>query len=244
MSQKHILIIHPYDKTTTFLDRIKNHLQYNFKKDVHYFSIKPNETSHDICIDNIRNLSPKGFIIFIGHGRSDKLYGSKGDDYSSFISSIPLSEISEQYYYNDNFINETNVQVFKEKKVFCLTCNSNDKIGKLAVERGARAFLGFGDIPTSLFEFEEKGVKVGENVISFMKTELNYIIKTALEYCIKKNSSFEDLQNIITFLANQRITSILINQKSFKERYILTDYLYYLKKEIIIYGDKTLKLLE
>ena len=109
---------------------------------------------------------------------------------------------------------------------------------------GAKSFLGFGDIPTSPEEFREDGiVNVSGNIVKIIKTEINYIIKTSLEYGISKSYTFEQLHNIIQFITNQRIAEILVNQKGFKERYVLADYLYYLKKEVIVKGERKLKLL-
>lgn len=238
MKQKPILIVHPYDKSTIFLDRIKNYLQRQFKDEVHYYSVKPNDISHTVCLEKIKNHPADGLIIYLGHGRSDKLYGSKGDDYSPYISDMPLSETPESYYYNDNFINETNINIFADKKVFCLACNSNSKIAKMSLKEGSKVFLGFGDIPTSSIEFEEKGLKVNKNVVVQMKTEISFIIKFSLAYCLKRKSTFEKLHETIGFVTNKRIADILINSKTFKERFLLTDYLYFFKSEIKIYGNK------
>jgi len=244
MAEKRILIVHPYDKTTSFLERIKNHLQSEFESDVHYFSIKPNDDSHKLCLERIDSHNKNGLIIFLGHGRSDKLYGSKADDYSAFVSEDAALEFPEKYYYNDSFINEKNIGVFKGKKVFCLACKSREKLAQNAYENGVTSFLGFGDIPTSLSEFVDKEEKVTNDVVVKMKTELNYIIKKSLALSIAKGLTFEGLLNHIQFITNQKLTDVLVNQKSFKERYIFADYLYYLKKETQIIGDRKIKLLE
>lgn len=246
MPEKPILIIHPKDKTTEFLDKIKDHLISSFSNQVHHFNIYPNDKSHNDCLERISIHPNKGIIIFLGHGRSDKLFGSKGSLYESkdFVSQEAIHENPDDYYYNDDFINSDNIDVFSSKKVFCLSCNSNNKVAEYAIDKGAFCFLGFGDIPTSKREFEERSKNVSNEIVAKMKTELNYIIKTSLTYSINKNYSFEQLQNIIQFITNQRLSDILINQKLFKERYLFVDYLYYLKKEILIFGNKKLKLLE
>jgi hypothetical protein len=244
MSDKRILIVHPYDKTTSFLERIKSRLILEFKDDVHYFSIKPNNDSHYKCLERIRSHPADGLIIFLGHGRSDKLFGSKANEYSPLVSLDAMEEFPEKYYYNENFINENNIEVFAGKKVFCLACNSNDKIAKDAIDKGANTFLGFGDIPTSTDEFQEMHENISTDLVRMMKTELVYIIKICLTIGIKNKLTFERLLNLIHFVTNQRLTDILINKKHFKDRYILADNLYYFKKNAIIRGEETLKLLE
>lgn len=246
MPDKPILIVHPNDKTTTFLDKIKNHLIEKFDYQVHHFNIYPNEKSHNDCLERITQSPKNGLVIFLGHGRTDKLYGSKGEFYdnSEFVSSEAKDESPDAYYYNDSFIHEGNIEVFSGKKVFCLACNSNDKIAEYAMEKGAKSFLGFGNIPTSLSEFEDKEEKVTNDVVVKMKTELNYIIKTSLVLSIANGFTFGGLLNYIHFITNQRLTDSLTNQKSFKERHVFADYLYHLKNDIKVLGDQRSKLIE
>lgn len=245
MNEKPILIVHPKDRTTSFLDKIKNHLIKAFPDQIHHFNIYPNDKSHDSCLKRIAIHPENGIIIFLGHGRTDKLYGSKGDLFGNidFVSPEAIDENRDAYYYNDNFINEKNVGIFSGKKVFCLACNSNDKIAQFALDKGAKSFLGFGDIPTSIGEFEEKEEAVTDDIVIKMKTELNYIIKTSLVLSIAKGHTFEGLLNLIQFIATQRLTDVLVTQKQFKERLLLADYLYFLKRDATIIGDKNLKLL-
>jgi len=242
MPLKKILIVHPHDRTTGFLKRINNHIEKNFNDLAHYFSVKPNDESHSECLERIKNHPINGSIIFLGHGRSNKLYGGKSDKYEAMVSIEARLESPADFYYNENFINEDNIEVFNDKKVFCLSCDSNNKFADLAIENGAVTFFGFGDIPTSQGGFLERGMTVSADLVNHLKGELNYIIKRSLAYCIKKNLSFRDLLNTIHFITNQEISSILFDSKSFKHRFTLVDYLYYLKKEIKIKGNKDSKL--
>jgi hypothetical protein len=246
MSIEPILVIHPRDNTISFLDKIKKHLIKSFAGKVHHFNIYPNDESHIECLRRIAKHPENGIIIFLGHGRSDKLYGSKGKLYKSidFVSSDVIDENPEAYYYNDNFINESNIGVFSQKKVFCLACNSNDKIAEFAFDNGVKSFFGFGDIPTSRGEFEETDSNISNELIMRMRIELIYIIKKSLTLSIANGLNFEGLYDLIRFITNQRITDILINHKKFKERYILADHLYNLKKGAMIFGDSKLPLLE
>lgn len=244
---KPILIVHPNDKTTSFLDKIKNHLVHRFPDKLHHFNIYPNDESHAACMQKIKSTPEDSFIIFFGHGRTDKLYGSKGNDFDNrdLVSIEAIAEHPEQYYYNDNFINEKNVEVFAGKKVFCLACNSNDKISNYAFNKGVHVFLGFGDIPTSVPEFKEDGIKnVSNDIVKLIKTELNYIIKRSLEIGIENNFKFFQLRDIIQFITNQRISYYLRIKKTSHDRNVLADYLYKLKSEIKIVGNKNAKIFE
>jgi len=242
---KKILIVHPYDKTTLFLETIKGGLNASFEGNLHLFNIETNDKSHKDCLEIISNHPENGVIIFLGHGRSDALYGSKGDEYSPSLGLEEISTFPDLYYFNESFISKKNANVFNGKKIFCLACNSNDKIAQYAMESGAKTFLGFGNIPSSSEEFVADGIsKVTNEIVNSMKSELNYIIKRSIEYSISKSYNFEQLLNVIHFITNQKITEYLIAKKDFNERYILTDYLYQLKKDIRIFGDKKIKIIE
>ncbi|WP_297868009.1 hypothetical protein [uncultured Flavobacterium sp.] len=248
MSKK-ILIVHPYDKSTNFLERIKSHLQSKFLEDCHYFSIKPQSSSHKQCLSEINNFSEEGLILFMGHGKSNCLYGAKGDYYGTLENELVKEESPEKYFYEDNFINDQNIDIFKNKKVISLSCNSNGQIGKKAVEYGAKVFLGFGDLPTSVGELEDKGEesKTGTSLSTIeqaIKTEINYIIKRSIEIGIVNKHSFLELVNLIHFITNQRISDYLVYQKKISERKLIANYLYDFKKEIKIFGDKNEKLID
>jgi hypothetical protein len=245
MGEKKILIVHPYDITTSFLESIASYLRSAFPDDIHYFSIEPNNPSHQQCLKRIGIHSSNGLIIFLGHGRSDKLYGSRGDEFYADASYDLIAAFPEKYYFNEDFIHQGNVDVLSGKKVFCLACNSNDKIAKYAYDKGVTSFLGFGDIPTSPEELMAIGLQNnGKDIARLMQVELNYIIKRGLQICIENNSTFEQLQNIMEFIINQRITDYLINNKSLQDRYILANNLYSLKMNIKIKGNKQLRIFD
>lgn len=245
---KKLLIVHPYDKSTQFLERIKNYLQSEFENNTHYFSVKPTDSSHNLCLETISSFSENGLVFFMGHGKSNCLYGAKGALYASIENEEVKHEDPEKYYYNENFINTENINVFKNKKVIALSCNSNEQVGREAVIKGAKVFLGFGDLPTSIGELKDKGEK-GKTGISLatieqaLKTDINDIIKKSISIGIHKNYTFSQLQDLIYFITNQKISSLLVDQKNINERKLIANYLYSFKKEIKIYGDKNEKLI-
>ena len=246
---KKILIVHPYDKSTSFLERIKNHLQVEFPDILHYFSIKPNEDSHTQCLKTIRDFSRNGLLLFMGHGKSNCLYGAKGDYYGTLENELVKVEDPDKYFYKDNFINKQNIEVFNGKKIISLSCNSNGQLGRNSVDNGAKVFLGFGDLPTSIEELKEKGVESKSGVSlgkieQALKTEINDIIKKSIGLGIVKQFSFRELVDLIYFVTNQKITHYLVNQKKVSERKLIANYLYTFKKEIKIYGNGNIKLFE
>lgn len=241
--QKQLLIIHPQDSTTTFLDKIKNYLNSELPYITHHYNIKLNNESHQNCLQKIIEHSESGLIIFMGHGRSDFLYGSKGKYYGELVSEDAKKEHPENYFHLEKFITFNNIDVFYNKKVICLSCNSNGKIANEAIKNGTKVFVGFGELPTSIEELKEQGEenKVGTSLALIEKTlksEINYIIKKSLEYSIKNNYTFEQLYDFMKFLTNQKIAFYLIDQSRVKERKIIANYLYDFKKGIEIFGNK------
>ncbi|XLS29644.1 hypothetical protein ACJD0Z_02215 [Flavobacteriaceae bacterium M23B6Z8] len=246
---KKILIIHPYDKSTSFLERIKNHLQAEFEESVHYFNIKPNKASHNHCLETIKDFSENGLLLFMGHGKSNCLYGAKGDYYGTLENELVKAEEPEKYFYEDNFINPQNIKVFSGKKIISLSCNSNGQIGRFSIENGAKIFLGFGDLPTSIEELKEQGEesKSGVSLAKIeqaLKTEINDIIKKSVRIGILKGYSFSELVELMYFITNQKISHYLVNQKKVSERKVIANYLYTFKKDIRIYGNGNEKLLD
>lgn len=158
------------------------------------------------------------------------------------------AEEPDKYFYEDNFINEQNLSVFKEKKVIALSCNSNAQLGRKSVENGAKVFLGFGDLPTSIEELKEQGeesksgVSLGK-IEQALKTEINDIIKKSIGIGINKNYTFSELVDLIYFVTNQKISHYLVNQKKISERKLIANYLYTFKKELKVYGNGKEKLL-
>ena len=237
-----ILIVHPYDRSTFFLKRISNYLISSFNDKIHYFSVKTNRHSHDECLKEIQSHPENGLIIFLGHGRSDKLYGAKSDTFGEMVSLDYSTEHESVNFYEDDFINSLNLGIFKNKHIFCLSCNSNDKIAKIAVEKGALSFIGFGDIPTSLQEFAAHGDYAGLRLVVMMKSEVNFIIKNAIYYSLKNKLTFDELVNIIVLITNQRISRLLLNETNLRFRTLLVDHLYFFKKDIVILGNKSERL--
>lgn len=238
---KNIIIIHPDDKSTSFLNRIKSNLKNEYEHIIHFYNVKPNNLSHQNCIKLLQNSNSYKFVIFFGHGKSDNLCGSKGKFYdnSGFHNEVLSLENPQDYFYKEDFIDISNISLFKDKNIFSLSCNSNEKIAIDAINAGANSFIGFGNIPTSIDEFKKIDCESSsKDLVRNMKTEINYIIKTSLNLAIKNNSTIENLANYINFISNQRISDILVNQKKYKERLILAENIYLFKKEMKVFGNK------
>ena len=75
-----ILVVHPLDPSTKALNRVGNHLKESLPE-VRIFKVHPNEKSRFASYEAIRNCKSNDIIVFLGHGSSCALYGSKGNMY-------------------------------------------------------------------------------------------------------------------------------------------------------------------
>lgn len=227
-----ILCIYPDDSSTKFLDRVQNHLKRHLAQAFHCYKIKPCQSSHDECLERLLKVTEEEFVIFLGHGKSDCLYGASSN--CDFLVSSYFEGISN--YENDNFISKENIDVLRGKKVFCLSCNSADGLGKLAVQNGVRAFIGFGDIPTDNEVLPELGRKL-PLLTSRYKGEVSWIVRTSLVYSIKNNHNFFQLIDTLRLITNIRINNIILANRGLRQRRLLADYLYNFKDEMMLFGD-------
>ena len=237
--------MHPHDRSTKFLSKINSCLRDNTRVVTKYIKVHPNDKSHEHAISKIQNESSKNTILVMSHGMSDAIHGAKGDKYE-FSGEDLFHEHPDKYYYKKSFIDVNNISIFKDKKVICLSCNSNQKIAKNAIENGCLVFIGFGNIPSSVVELEDYGMnsKQGlsaKSVVQRFKTELNFIIKKTLEISIEKNYTFKSLVALIKFISQQRI-SLLAEDKRYRERYAVIELLYNFKQEVKLFGDQNMKL--
>lgn len=239
-----IFIIHPYDTTTVSLRRVTRYLKRKFPDQVYSYEIEPNEKSHLWCIELIKSHSNEGLIIFMGHGRSDGLYGAKGKYADKLFCEDAFLDDPDKIYNHHLFITSKNAHIFKDKKLFCLACNSNT-FGSLLINAGCKSYIGFGDLPSSVDEFiDVNKTPINYHLVADYKGTLNYIIKICIEKAIMKSYTFKELYYLIRFALNQNIANYLIDNKTNRHRHIITDALYYTKKDIAVLGDSHSKIIE
>lgn len=239
-----ILIIHPFDTTTISLSRITRYLKRKLPNQVYSYEIKPNEKSHLQCVELIKSHPNEGLIIFMGHGRSDGLYGAKGKYADKLFCDDAFIDEPDKIYNQHLFITPNNAHIFKDKKLFCLACNSNS-FGSILINAGCKSYIGFGDLPSSVDEFiEVNKTPINYHLVADYKGKLNYIIKICIEKAIKKSYTFKELFSLIRFALSQHIAIYLFDNKKNRYRFIISDALYYTKKDITILGDSELKIIE
>lgn len=229
-----ILIVHPLDPSTKALKKAGNHIKKSLPNDVHVFNVHPNEESRYDCYKTIEGCTSDDIILFMGHGSSHMLYGSKGLMYDNgdFVSYDALNEHPEIFYYNESFIGKENWGILRGKRLICVSCMSN-VFGKSLFDNGiVHSIIGFGNLPTSIEEFKEMGINTNSHLIAWMKGEINWIIKRSIVYSYNMNYSFSMTGDLIRFIIQQRIAMHLHSKNRF--RFILANQLASIKREILV----------
>jgi len=247
-----VFTIYPTDKqqSTKFLNRINNYLKYHLNGESECYKIGFNDIDHSNCLKKAVNSNTK-FIIFMGHGRSDKLYGSCAKDSNGFVSFESI-ENNDSLYNNENFINSDSIVFFKGKVFFSFSCNSNknqtNSLGRIAIQNGVLSFIGFGDIPTDFEEPEisEKGEQrevFPKRAIAVFKGIIIKIIKQSVLTSIQNNYSVQGLVDLIKLKTNIEIQNLILSRDRHRHKDAIINKLYSFKSEIVIMGNKFEKLL-
>jgi hypothetical protein len=211
-----ILCIYPDYRSTKFLNSIQVSIKHILGDRFHCYKIKPTVESHVRCLAEISVHDSNESIIFLGHGRNNSLFGADFPSTYGFVSDDYLAENPHEEHLSETFISSENVSVFNSKKVFCLTCNSADGLGELAIEAGAKVFFGFGDIPTDNLADQDSRLYLDrwkspmpDRLTSIFKGEIQLIVKSSLLISLNRKLSYGELANIIRYKTNLRICDIL-----------------------------------
>ena len=221
-----ILIIHPHDNTTDFLkpiyNNLRNHRDYEEKIILHRptASSENQEMILSIIRKNIYNL-----VLFMGHGKSNALYGAVNE----------YRNIDEK-----GFINEQNIDVFKDKSVISLSCKSNEKIAILSIKAGAKVFVGFGNLPTDWNSEIGQDEGLTKKDVNEFNSIFKLIVFEALYYSLEHQFTFFQFEKVFKIITNKKI--IELTDKKYSTNNWIIQSLYNLKDEIKVFGDSSLKL--
>lgn len=234
--------IYPTDRqeSITFLNRINTYLCRKLGSQWHCYKIKYSNADHESCIKKAIDSNAK-FILFMGHGRSDCLFGSCNKKSQDFISEDAVIENSE-FYRNEHFIHSDNICMFKGKIFFSLSClsnrNNSKSLAQNAINNGVISFVGFGDIPTDYIE----GKNIPLKAIAIYKGIISKVIKISINISIQNNYNVEEMVSLIKVLTNKEIQKTIISPFKNRHKRIIVNNLYQFKQEIVIFGNRFEKL--
>lgn len=238
-----IRIICPQDPTIRCVERQARRLDRRLGGMSKIYVVKPNDKSKSDCHQKIKSWSEDDIIIFMGHGRSDALFGSRGRNFNAMGHDSGFEVDNPEDYYNDeNFIDKSNYVFLKGKSIVCFACETN-LLAKKLIDAGAKSVLGFGKMPTSVEEFKSdwKLPYISKKMIAFMNGVLNVSFRDAMIKVVNMGGEIVDIA-IYFKMEMRRQISLLLHSKA-KYRYDIADVLYKILYSVDVIGDKRTKIL-
>jgi len=163
-----------------------------------------NQASHSDAMIKLKN-EPYDFALFFAHGGSDYL---RGGEYQIRATGENVA--------TEKFLTLDDLPIFKDKVVFCMSCDSNG-LAQAAIESGAAAFVGFDKIPFNRFNAEGDSISSHEFVTHCQRI-LAEAVKASLKRFVTGRATLdESVDYLRIFLVKQAIEFVRRN-KSVKER--------------------------
>lgn len=234
-----IFLVHPIDPTIKRLRRIIRYVIRHTKM-AETLLIFPGEAHKKYAHKKIEEQSDEDFIVFLGHGRSDALFGSKGVHWIAEVSPEALSENPNEFYNDENFISLDTYHLFNNKKLFCFACNSV-QFGKNLEKHGIKmVLLGFDKLPTTKEEFKDDwGITVSEHMLAATKGCLNIAVRQCVIAAAEEHREFGELEEIMKFELQKQISYLLSSKARY--RYQLANVLAAIKANVMVVGDRNIR---
>lgn len=207
---KKIVCIYPEDETTAFLQPLYVHICDTISA----VGIHNDTTDEDDSLDNIYDeIKDAECVIFLGHGTSSILYGSR---------------------YDNVVFESNNHNLLDGKRLLLLSCNSNQFIKKYEKNDS----IGFGFLPTSLDDVRKTRKLHNVDIENIEKIDVdtyNMALVQSLINTISLNTmyDFHLFKERLKFNISREIVSCLTKRDSPNYR-IVADMLYYVYKDMII----------
>lgn len=234
-----VFAIYPldYSSSNRFLNRINTFETREIKDFWHCYKVHFSDDDHTKCLIKSKE---SHFIFFMGHGKESKLNGSCAKNGEMSVDTANIGE-NEDFYDNETFIDSNNISEFKDKILFCFSCNSNrnnpKSLARIAIQQGVQTFVGFGDIPTDYrdnYNFSKRSIAIYKGIIT-------KIIKYAIYYSVINNDTIDTLVRTIRLLTTKEIQKI--SKKQFHNSDTIVNQLIKFKNDICIYGNRYSKIL-
>ena len=208
-----LTIIYSLDDSTQFLSKIPENLS---KHPISSFPILPETNDEEIYLF-IENIKEKQIILFLGHGGSSYL----------------CRENRKQ------FITKDHLKYFDNKFFFCLSCDSQEFLGKNFKQNSILNAIGFGDLPTDWNdilgkrEYESEAYKgINETIISSYREILVELIINSFTDMFRRELDFKGLGNFFLIRLNKKISEVILKDKSNEENRILANLLFETKSQM------------
>lgn len=188
-----INFIYPQDSSTQFLSTIISNFDSSCgHKLCKQFLVEDTPESYQRVIDWVINeCSETDFIIFLGHGTSEKLYG--------------VYETNE-----DALIEVNKMSIFDGKHMLALACNSTSLLKNSYSRTVIKSSVGFGELPTDKKEIAQtkyKKIGVTEDDLDIFKRVIVDSISDSLIEMVNQEQNLYFLFHHLKLLLNKEISN-------------------------------------
>ena len=235
-----IFLVHPIDPTIKRLRRIVKYVIRHTEM-TETLLISPGDAHKKYAHKKIEEQSDEDFIVFLGHGRSDALFGSKGIHWTAEVSSEAQAENPQEFYNDENFISSATYHLLNNKKMFCFACNSV-QFGKNLEKHGVKmVLLGFDKLPTTSEEFQDDwGITVSKHMLAATKGCLNVAVRQCVIAAEEEHREFGELEEMMKFELQKQISYLLSSKARY--RYQLANVLATIKANVMVVGDRSVRI--
>lgn len=218
-----LICIYPEDNTTDFLLPI--YAQLETMPDFAGYRFDTNDSSKTKNLfDALYQLEDDAFVFFLGHGASNKLYGSVGDDGEK-----------------QTLFDKTNIECIKKKNVVSIACRSKEFAHNCILNH-----IGFGDITSDYSEvLAERNIGdpdylewASEEDMTNFRNEFVGAIADAVK--LSECRSLQSIYRMMKLCFNKRIALLLVNRHIPNNRQV-ADMLYGINDEMLFKQDSHLR---
>jgi len=235
------LVIHPINEDLRFLKKLKRKLKNAYSHLILTRSLSNNYSSHEQALNEINILDENDLIIILCHGGTRSIHGAQfREKYGSHRSKYVHSEA------HGNFIDKSNIDIFLNKKVFCLSCNSVT-LGNLAIENGAKVFVGFNTV-----DFDDRyELLPNQNPRHYVIARTKFALRTAvfnsLKFSLDNDLTFLQLIHVLKIFLNKEMDKLIILNKTnpgFEYYKQAANCILKIKEGVKLFGDGSIKILD
>lgn len=219
---KNVLCLRAKAEDLKFLDHIERRISRTLGS-----RFMSQEFSNDESAHNARIMLEKkkdGFVLVFAHGGSNYIKGGEYLDRSS-------GEVEEA----KDFMTTDITNLFRDKVVFCLSCDSNG-LARSSIDAGAVAYVGFGAIPFR--RFDDLG---NETTNREFRVHAQSLIANALMYTLNRfflgNNSLCDSLDYLRLHVSHDCVGFVRKMKSFKQRREIAGMMLKFKEDMQYWGN-------
>jgi len=147
----------------------------------------------------------ESFVIIFSHGGSDYVSGGEAPN-----------RITGEMEPPQKFLERHDLPLFKNKSVFCMSCNSND-LGSASIEAGATAFVGFDEIRFSRYDLDGNLIS-NAKFVERTQWLIAASIAASLERFVTGQATLDEAIDYLQLWITQRSVDYVRKFPTFKER--------------------------